>query len=374
MSRVLIIFSFLAAALLSQASVSAQTQSLEFAGKNWRIAAQKAEVTDHLDRSAIALTGGRLWLDSANFSDGVIRFDVAYQEQTIFVGASWRAENDGHYEEIYFRGHLNEMADALQYTPVENRNSAWQIFSDANAVASVSQSFTGWNQVKIVVQGDKADVYFNSLTPVLHIPDFKTELQRGAVALRSNGRNAGPAYFSNIVIRPLAAGEGIVGVAKPVPALPEGVIKQWSISSPIAEDRVQDMLGLDRSVLEGLSWNILATETNGIANLAKRSNPRSDGNTVFVRLNLRSDRDQMKEMTFGYSDRARVYLNGKRLFRGNAGWRVRDYRFLGTVGFFDAVGLDLKAGDNELLIAVSETFGGWAWAAALKDGEGIIIQ
>jgi hypothetical protein len=37
----------------------------------------------------------------------------------------------------------------------------------------------------------------------------------------------------------------------------------------------------------------------------------------------------------------------------------RDYRYLGTIGLFDSVTLPLKAGENEIWIAVSEAFGGW---------------
>ena len=92
---------------------------------------------------------------------------------------------------------------------------------------------------------------------------------------------------------------------------------------------------------------------------------------MFVRLKIDSATAQMKELRFGYSDRVRIYLNGKRVYFGNAGWRTRDYRFLGTVGFYDSVGLDLKKGENILFAAVSETFGGWAWAGAIENQEDI---
>ena len=47
--------------------------------------------------------------------------------------------------------------------------------------------------------------------------------------------------------------------------------------------------------------------------------------------------------------------------------------FLGTVGFHDVAGLDLERGDNEILIAVSETFGGWAWAGAIEERAGLTL-
>ena len=150
------------------------------------------------------------------------------------------------------------------------------------------------------------------------------------------------------------------------------MITEWQFSSSFSEDDVS-VLSLDERMTDDLTWQTLAAETNGIANIAKLIRPTRDANTVFARLKIDSDRAQMKEMKIGYSDRVRVYLNGKRVYAGSAGWRLRDYRFLGTVGFHDSVGLDLKRGDNELLVAISETFGGWAWAGAIEDRDNIRI-
>ena len=74
----------------------------------------------------------------------------------------------------------------------------------------------------------------------------------------------------------------------------------------------------------------------------------------------------VREMSFGFSDRVRVYLNGRLLYAGNDGYTTRDYRFLGSVGLFDTVALPLQKGDNELAFAVSENFGGWAVVAAIR--------
>ena len=326
-----------------------------------------------MGRQALALKQGRVWADNAAFKDGVIQFSAAYDEHQVFVGAGWRSDIVSRQEEMYFRGHLNNKPDALQYTPVENRNSAWQIFSDLNSAGPVSQVYDKWNDVKIVVEGDKADIYFNSDEPVLHIPDLKADLGAGAVSLRATGRKSNTVYFSNVIVRPLAKGEGVTGTPKKMPEPPEGLIEMWQVSSPFSEADIAETLTLTPAAPAALSWAPLAAETNGIANLAKVAAKTREANTVFVSLNIRSDTAQMKNMLFGYSDRVRIYLNGKRIYSGDAGWRVRDYRFLGTVGFFDSAGLDLKAGNNELMVGVSETFGGWAWAGAIKDRDGITI-
>lgn len=361
---------FLIAFPITAAAQDNAPETLVHNGKTWRAAAQEAKTETYKGRDVITLKGGRIWLDDEVFTDGVIEFDVAYAEVQGFIGPVWRAENDGHFEEIYFRSHLNKKPDAVQYTPVENANSAWQIFSDGNAIAPVSHVYDGWNQVKVIVKGDKADFYFNSDEPALHVPDLKTGLKSGYVGLRVSG--AVTAHFSNVVFRPLRAGEDIVGEAKEAPAPPDGLISEWSVSAVFPEAEVEDVLTLPPKAQDDLEWETLGVESNGIANVSKIRKRLPDGDsTVFIRLPLRSDKKQMKELRFGYSDRVRIYLNGKRVYEGDASWTARDYRFLGTVGFFDSVGLDLKKGENDLVVAVSETFGGWAWAGAMADRSGI---
>ena len=51
-------------------------------------------------------------------------------------------------------------------------------------------------------------------------------------------------------------------------------------------------------------------------------------------------------MALGFSDRAAVYLNGRAVFHGTDAYRSRDYRFLGSIGWYDTVYLPLEAGDN----------------------------
>lgn len=348
-----------------------KAKTIAFAGHEWDVTAQEAQIVDYLDEEALHLTQGRVWLDGDQFSDGVIKFDVAYDDGQGFVGFLWRNEDRNRYEEIYFRAHLAGKPDAVQYTPVENKNSAWQIFTDENAVTGLNQKFGEWNKVKLVVKGDKADLYFNSDEPALHIPDLKTDLKNGGIGLRvSSGQNKKEAYFSNFSFRPLKSSDEIIGQAKPDAELPSGLISSWKVSSNVAEDDLKSAL-LPAEIQKDLNWTMLNVETNGIANLSKVANRDRKNNTVFVKLNIDAEMDKVTEFQFGYSDRARIYVNGKLAYSGENGWHTQDHRYYGTVGLFDSIGLDLKKGDNEVWAAISENFGGWAFVGAIEDQEGL---
>ena len=47
---------------------------------------------------------------------------------------------------------------------------------------------------------------------------------------------------------------------------------------------------------------------------------------------------------------------------------------LGTIGLFDAIYLDLKKGENMLLLAVSENFGGWLVTGRFENLNGIRVK
>jgi hypothetical protein len=108
-----------------------------------------------------------------------------------------------------------------------------------------------------------------------------------------------------------------------------------------------------------------------LARVTKLGDPE---NTVLAKTTLVSDRDATVRLDFGFSDRVGVYLNGRPLFAGSDSYRSRDYRFLGSIGWFDAVFLGLVRGENELVLAVSEDVGlGWGIQAKLDDPDGLVL-
>ena len=209
----------------------------------------------------------------------------------------------------------------------------------------------------------------------MHIPDLYNAEAAGAVSVYAGDRPGvtSGAYFSNINIRPLTGDDKIIGEAKEETPPPEGVITEWSVSAPFAEADIKDKTALAASDFENRSWTKLEAERSGIANLARVAQRTREANTVLVRKTISAEEDAKTLLSFGYSDRVILFVNGKRVFSGNAGWRVRDHRFLGTVGFHDAVLLPLKKGENEIIAAVSENFGGWAFAGAIADREGLVL-
>ena len=154
---------------------------------------------------------------------------------------------------------------------------------------------------------------------------------------------------------------------------PTGSVMKWRVSAPFSEKTLEGALEITPNLTNDLNWTVLGSEPTGLANLSRVATLSREANTVFARVTVISDRAQAKTLAFGFSDRLRLFLNNQLLYTGNNGYRSRDYRYLGTIGYFDAVTVPLKKGKNELWFAVSESFGGWGLQAAFEDTDGLTI-
>lgn len=345
-------------------------QPVPFDSGRWEIQARESRISDYLGRKSLYLKGGWAVVKDSQFTDGIIEFDIAFTGERGFMGAVWRAQDLRNFEEFYIRPHQSGNPDANQYQPVFNGMAAWQLYHGEGYGAPVKYDFNKWIHVKIIVSGRQAEVYLNNMdTPALFINDLKREIKPGKVGL-SVGDFA-PAYYSNFSFDATNP-QPLKGKAK-APA-PAGTIMSWLVSSVFEGKSLERKYQLSQSDKQTLSWKKLDCESSGLANLARLQGLDRDKNTVFARLIIQSDREQIKRIKFGFSDAVKVYFNDRLIYGGSDIYQSRDYRFLGTLGLFDELYLPLKQGDNELWLAVTENFGGWGVKAVFEDMAGIKIE
>ncbi|MCI0444795.1 hypothetical protein L0152_16505, partial [bacterium] len=223
-----------------------------------------------------------------------------------------------------------------------------------------------------VVSGMNAEVYIKDMeTPALFVNELKFGIKSGKVGLSAG--NFAPGYYSNFSFTAMSSPQLKGKVKTPQPA-PVGTVMSWMVSNAFDGNSIEKKYQLTAGDKQSLSWKKLACESTGLANLARLQGVTQNANTIFAKLIITSDREQVKKLTFGFSDAARVYCNDLAISGGTDIYASRDYRFLGTIGLFDEVFLPLKKGDNELLIAVAEGFGGWGIKAQFEDMDGITIK
>jgi hypothetical protein len=346
-------------------------QEVPLDSDRWQIQADQSRVEQHLGRSSLYLKDGIAWVKDSEFTDGVLEFDIAFTGQRGFMGMVWRLQDEGNYEEFYVRPHQSGNPDANQYTPAFHGLTSWQLYHGPGYGAPVEYRYDAWNKVRVVVSGAQAEVYINDMdTPALFIPEQKRAICSGHV-----GFNAffAPAHFSSFRFQ---AGNPpkFRGASPEMPQAASGTIMTWEVSDAFDWTTLQGKTELPQELADARSWSPLSAEPSGLANLGQ-VNPRGDGkNTVFARTTLSSTRAQTVGVRFGFSDQVRVYLNGRAIYTGDNRYRSRDYRYLGTIGWFDEVYLPLHEGENQLWFAVAESFGGWGLQAMLQDAQGVTTR
>jgi len=300
------------------------------------------------------------------FTDGIIEYDVAFAEGRNFGGVQLRMQSEGDYEDFYMRGHQSGNPDANQYMPKYNGLPAWELYYGAPYSAPITYN-EGWNHVKLALASDLMDVFINDMDTPAFTTYLKRDEEAGGFAFWGLAIQS-TVWFANVAIETDVSPE-IVGTPAPEPEATPSTIMSWEVSSTFDRSE-QD------GTSDGLSFTQIDCEESGMLNLARVQGIAEGQDTAYAKVTVVSDEAQTKAFEFGFSDVATVYLNGQILFRGNDAAFTRDYRFLGTVGYWDTVYLNLEAGENELLIAVSESVSdptGWAIQGRFEDMNGLTL-
>ena len=356
--------------LTSLVPVSAWTQDgpIDFESDKWVLA--DAEIVEHLGRTSLA---GMAYLDGVEFRDGVIEVDIAVDGRSAYPGVNFRMQSPTDYERLYIRPHRAGLyPDAIQYTPVVNRIAGWQLYSGDGFTAGAEVEENEWTHLRIEVLGTRARVYWGDMEqPALDIKELQHGVSTGTIGLMC--QRDGSAYFSNFTYRTDVVPEFGPPAATDVPP---GMIREWQLSQAFRVDDVDLEQHPDSQGLADVVWQDVTGKPSGLVDVARctgRLGRQAD--CVFARTTITAGESGTREYLFGYSDWIAVFLNGRILFSANSAYRQRDPSFLGIIGLNDALYLPLDRGENELVIAVAEGFGGWGFmwqdAEAVFQHEGV---
>lgn len=349
-----------------------QAQEFPFGTDHWDVKAAGSIVEVFEGKPSLYMFNGQAVLKDFEFFTGLIEYELYVTGRRGFPGIGFRVQDAQNMEEFYVRPHQSGNPDANQYTPVFHGTSGWQLYTGERFSAPIAYKMNAWNQIKLVVAEKSAEVYVNDMDqPAFVISELKREHKAGGLTFKSGGPSA--FRFANLKVTKQAR-PVLKGRVKPPVALAKGVIENWSVSSPFPENSLEGISELTAKHKAVQGWTDLNVEEVGLANLARVADKARPTNTVFARVIIESDRKQMKRLSYGVSDRGIIYLNDKAIAGSQNNFRSQDYRHLGTIGFFDDAYLPLKKGRNELWIAVSESFGGWAVMAKIEDQSGIRIS
>jgi len=344
-------------------SLTAQN-SIKLDGIDWQVDG-KVVKEEYKNKECIRTDEGVAIAQNLNFKNGIIEFNMCIQPGRGFAGIRFHGDGGGNTEEFYIRKHQSGNPDAMQYTPVYNGIAGWQLYYGDGYSAAKQHVFDEWFQIKLVISGTKGEVYITDMEkPVLVIHELKLGERDGKIAFY------GPARFANIKVANLDSPE-LKGQFKEIVKAGEEVIQSYNVSEAFDLNSLINENLLPANFAKKLSFERWGTEADGLLNIAKTTGMAEKKNAVLLKLEINSETDVIKRMDIAFSDIAKIFLNGKAVWQGVDVYTSRDYRFLGTIGYFDSVYLDFKNGKNEIYIMVAENFGGWGFKARFDNLNGI---
>lgn len=343
-----------------------QTDLYPFAPESWSVSGLHS-IGEYLGRKALFMNGdNEARLTRGRFKNMQIDFDIALPRGYCSAGVRFRKKDDDNHEQFYLRAHESGGQHAMQYTPVFNGMSGWQLYSAVNYQRSAHLRTEDWMHVRLAIFDDWMEVFIDDMDNLaLHVFDLKQTIEAGEVALWSDG----PCYFSNFCIRELDSWDFFYDY-QPKPTPPPGTVTSWQLSETL-EDGAIGRTAPTAEFMDGLDWKQANCEYNGLVNLARYHGTTYNASTVIAKFSVDSETAQQKRMQFGFSDIAKIFVNGKIIYDGQCVFGTRDESYYGSIGYYEAVFPELKAGKNEILFVVTEQFGGWGVMAKFDDMAGL---
>jgi len=313
--------------------------------------------------NALYLQGGQAILTDVSVTTGTLEYDIAFGPETGFFGAVWDMQDQNNFENFYMLPHESGQAGAMQYTPFINGVANWQLYHGDGFTAEATYPFNQWVHVKIVFSRERAAIYIDHGEDAVMVSDLKLGQKGGQIGLEA--KNIAPytgAYFANFAYSDLQTPPDL-GQAGDAVIINTEAVTSWMVSDVFEEEAISNRIYLTDAD-KNRTWTELPSEMSGLANLAQVQTINGALNTVFARTTITSDVKGYKKMSLGFSDRGRVYVNDQLVYVGDNSFATRDFRYLGTIGYFNEIYIPVNAGDNEIWIAVSENFGGWGVQAS----------
>lgn len=365
-------WSILAAAASLFLASAAQAQAPVEPVPGWLVEGEgrdgHVKAAPHLGREALWLRGGTHAVrKGVDMADGTIEFDVAPMAGADFVAITFRRRSLSQHENVYFRIRRSGDFMAVQYAP-RMGSSTWQLYPEFLAVADWPHD--RWTHVRLEARGSRLEVYVGEAkTPTVVVPRMRHGSRSGEVGVwaRVNNRpEAWAAAISNFQVRPAPDAAPLAAPAPP----PKAFIRRWQVAGPFPESAA----GAPPS---GATWQAFEAEESGLVNLsrvfAQQPNRRL---TAFARRTIVSDAARTVRLGVGYSDQVEVWLNGTPVYGAVNGFNSRHPGYTGFVDTrFEHAWLPLKAGRNDLLLAVTDDQAfGWGFAARLESLQGLTLE
>lgn len=337
--------------------------------KHWESQGQKLEFTNTDGQAVMKLLpgAGKTVLRELEFSIGTIEFDIKPINQG-FAFMYFRYQDEKENEGFYFRTSREGKPlapDAIQYTPHIGGVNLWDMLPHYQTNAGFKKD--EWNHVKLEVSKSQMRLYINSETkPTLDVPLLEGNVAKGKIA-----------FEGEMLVSNLSISQAEVNGLPQVPGIDPTdydprYIRSWMRSQPLTTTEKVDF-SYDFMPNDTTQWANIEAERRGLVNLSREFGLSESRRMLWLKVMLKSEKEQTRKINLGFSDEVWVFLNSqivhmdKNLYNQPM-MKEPDGRISIENTSFD---LPLREGNNELLIGVANSFYGWGIMARLDKLDGI---
>ncbi|GAB3796591.1 hypothetical protein GCM10028819_14460 [Spirosoma humi] len=339
--------------------------AIPLTASQWRFQAGKVDFLDYKGQRAMRLAqnAGPVVLNEVVFQDGTIEFDLEPLRPESAQSIYFHRHDSNDQEIVYLRTNstTNPLAnDGIQYSPYVGGVNLWDLYPEYQAPALLRPG--EWNHLKLVISGSRLQVFLNQAPQaVLDIPKLEATARQGSIAFE------GASYVANVQVKPNIV-ESVSPSASPdLTDHDPNYLRTWAVSTP---QELPD--GHELSVRQLPSpeqfTDSIGAERRGLLNLTRKYGASKTRRVVWLQTTLLAREAVKTFLQVGFSDEVWVFLNhqpvlvDKNLYQYN----MRKYPD-GRISTLNATApLNLRAGQNDLLIGVANDFYGWGLMARLE--------
>ncbi|WP_135551821.1 LamG domain-containing protein [Paenibacillus cymbidii] len=293
--------------------------------------------------------------ESLPFDSFRLQAEVCIPGSEGFIGLAFGARDRENYELVYWWPGTDTEPGEIQYDPIMNGSSTWQIYNGPAYQASAPFPAGRWNTIAIEVHPYRAAIFVGDETvPRLTI----NQLQHGKANGRIGAWGNFPGYIRNMSveeIEPSSLPDTEPILRKPVN---DSFVTEWEVSEPYNPEEHSEYTGI---------WRKAVVEENGCLNLNRLYAAESKGNVVQARASFVLADERETTLSCGYSDRIKLWINDREVYTGTTVWDPpqSDGRIRANQASFP---VRWNAGRNTIRAEITNLEGMFGWGTVVQTG------
>ncbi|MBN2007743.1 hypothetical protein JW960_00190 [candidate division KSB1 bacterium] len=290
-----------------------------------------------------------------------VEFLVTDSTRSGFIGLQFHIQDDSVRccnLAFYIGGNINDERRVETTGHWSKGNLSWKLWPFAQR--SFQLESDKWFKLRMDIGKTIANVYVNKdSTPVYTTYDLP--FANGGIRFWQYG---GSAYFRNLKVTALGQSDVQPVLPDPFKAIRDKATHSWEITELLTHES-----GIEQMPSADYKWHPAATDARGVLNVTAAYPENLEKRVLFARATIESQPDTTQICHFSYTDRANLWLNGKRIYTGQPrGWfdpgRTLEDEYGRLIPDLFSVEVPFKTGTNEIIVGLEikePQFGSGIW-------------